>query len=510
MKYHLVPGNREKWCQSAIIIVVSLFLCLPVHLDTGCAYAAGRAGLRNHQAPEFAPLPPMQRFLSGTALNRRKYAENIRNANEFLSSENHFRIFWGNDIDPWDANWHDTDGNGTPQWIDVIAQALEDAHAIQYSQGFAVPYGMDRYALDVYIANTGMEILNSETGSWEKVTISSGYFALTEINEADACAWFVFNSDFSNIVSSSDEMTVLRVTAAHELFHAVQRSYYPWNDSSKISNARWDKEGWWFEASAAWMEEICEPDANDYAEYVRDFLARPDKSITTFDGNREYGASVYCGYLWMKYGGASLWQTVFENASSDGLEDSIDSALSQSGGPSFYRSVAEFWSFAAHPEDTWPDGALYKSSSAPEISQTVNAIPSDFSVKRFSPDRLGAYLIKLDKTIEKPAGLTISNVSSDSAWIAAMSAEDVTDPITKELKPGIERNLSYSGSDSYIAIVNVSETQGSQNFDLGIDEGDVNDLPDNDNSCDGDNTDSGGGSSGCFIDSAGLLFFKIP
>jgi len=57
----------------------------------------------------------------------------------------------------------------------------------------------------------------------------------------------------------------MKVTAAHEFFHAIQFGY-PLGDG-------WD---WWMEASATFMEDEAFDAVNDYRQYLRPWLSSPE------------------------------------------------------------------------------------------------------------------------------------------------------------------------------------------------------------------------------------------
>ena len=84
------------------------------------------------------------------------------------------------------------------------------------------------------------------------------------------------------------ELNALRVTAAHESFHAIQFSYYHGSDGS-----------WWEEASATWMEEVAFTEVDDYLQYLCDFILAPARALNSAPGfgNRVYGATVFAHFL---------------------------------------------------------------------------------------------------------------------------------------------------------------------------------------------------------------------
>jgi len=304
----------------------------------------------------------------------------------------HFRVLWGDDYPKSDPGWADNDGSGTPDWVEVISEALEEAYAGFAAMGFAAPYGSEKYYLDAYVADTGVII----EGDLVDSGVDENYYAYTMIDVDYKVAYFIFNDAFPP--SANDALEILKVTAAHELFHAVQRAYYPWDDEVAISNERWLREGWWTEASATWMEDVIYPEINDYVEYVNNFMANPEESLTSMNGLREYGASAFVGYLWDNYGDAPLVQNSMLRILDLGVEGAVESVLSENGDPMFHEVVAFFWTFAAAPDGVWADGDLFMPALP---ARSASALPFEFSSNGLSaPQRYGANIIK----IPNPAG----------------------------------------------------------------------------------------------------------
>ena len=77
----------------------------------------------------------------------------------------------------------------------------------------------------------------------------------------------------------------LRVTATHELYHAIQVHY----QDPQIYT-------FWFEASAAGVEEVVNPDVDDYIQYIPDFAKSVGKSLNDIENN--YSLCVLYLYLY--------------------------------------------------------------------------------------------------------------------------------------------------------------------------------------------------------------------
>jgi hypothetical protein len=457
------------WRKANIIFLILFLLLWGFGSDALAIRSA--TSLRSRKPDRFVPIPPVRRDAYFRAL-REVVPIPTRNAQVYPTA--HFRVLWGNNYNHSDPDWADPNGNNIPTWVEVLADALEYSYNVQTTAGFPNPAGVDQYYLDVYIGNTGIQVQDLQTGQWNSVVISSSFYAYTEIDTktdpSHPIAYFVFNNDFST--HTAQEQSVLRATAAHELFHAVQRVYYPWDDEVLIDNIRWAKEMWWFESTCTWMEEICYPEINDYIAFVKLFLADPQLPLGSAAGNREYGAAIFPGFLWLNYGEASIWKAVFENAFASGVENALSAALTGNGNPPLADVLAMFWSLAAHPEDAWPDGQMYYDAQNPpqmlnEIIYGSQELPRFISTTVWNaPDRFGTNLFRfitggpgqtVEMIIEKynPGAVWRVGVSMPGSASVAVWAPDATHPKVSFTADGV----------FYVAMVNISEINGSQLYD---------------------------------------------
>ncbi len=442
---------------------------------------AGRLGLRDERPGTIVP-PPTDR--GDARAPRAALPAPAAGTRQYTAPSGRFRILWGDRFDPADPHWTDRDGDGLPDWITFLSDALEAAHAVQSGHGFPVPYGMDRYLLDVYVANTGVEARDPDTGRWTPVTLPSYYYAYTEIDEIRGTSYFVFNDDLSGL--TDDETGALSATAAHELFHAVQRTVYPWDDEVAVADAQWRRDAWWFEATATWMEEICFPAVDDYLPYVRDLLSRPETALTTTDGYREYGLGILAGYLWIRHGGPLLWVEVLQEGRELGIEAALTAALARRGAPPFAHAVAAFWSQTAHPDDLWSDGDRFYDGGGPRLTDTIPGLPHTLSPGvDAAPGRFGANLIGV--TIP-PAPLYLEmEDDGGKAWVCGFSEAGAAETVTADLGTGPSVRFGKGTPRAYLAVINTSDGGPAPYMFTATDQ-----IPQPSN---------GGGGGGCFIGS---------
>ncbi len=171
-----------------------------------------------------------------------------------------------------------------------------------------------------------------------------GAYGFTAYENTPADAYLAIDNNFSAVPANLDpegtQKGAIKVTAAHELFHAFQ---------FQLTTDIYDN-GWWMEASSTWMESEVYPTVLDYLNYVGSkyddtndngrwdngepyysvdgtlagnsnryelWFDLPEFPIDTFDGLHEYGTAVWCLYLSEKYDKATIkniWARVASGA----------------------------------------------------------------------------------------------------------------------------------------------------------------------------------------------------
>jgi hypothetical protein len=201
----------------------------------------------------------------------------------------------------------DINGNGVPDYVDTCAAVLDhvwskEIDTLGYSpppsDGWYSLYGLDnggdgRY--DIYLLNLGSTYLGAtypETTNTTPPIVWTSFITLDN-NYTD------YPPDVLALHSQYDW---LRVTAAHEFFHAVQFGY----DASEFELGAGEMvKPYWMEMSATWMEDQVYDYINDYINYLTAFFNFPWLSLRTFRSTADlhaYGAVVWPIYLGEKYG----------------------------------------------------------------------------------------------------------------------------------------------------------------------------------------------------------------
>jgi len=173
-----------------------------------------------------------------------------------------------------------------------------------------------------------------------------GYVSSDDFSERQVAPYIVLDNDFTEFQLGPQYS--LRVTVAHEFFHAIQFAY-------DVGEAAWFTEG-----TAVWIEDVAYPTINDYLQYIQlSQVARPLQPVNTTGGLERYGAVTFWKYLTEGYNSNSLIRSIWTAAdfprNKNGLTATKDvlKARGYSWVPAFARSA--IW--ATLPAGTYADRA---------------------------------------------------------------------------------------------------------------------------------------------------------
>ncbi|TAN42602.1 MAG: hypothetical protein EPN25_02760 [Nitrospirae bacterium] len=156
-----------------------------------------------------------------------------------------------------------------------------------------------------------------------------GSFGYTSFDAFPSDTYIVIDNDFSSVPQNLDpagtQKGAIKVTAAHELFHAFQ-----FQRTIDIAG-----NGWWMESSSTWMEDEVYPEVKDYLNYIglryndvndngrwdsgepyftisgqnagtlartAKWFDRPDTSLNTYNSSFEYGNIIWVKFLSENFG----------------------------------------------------------------------------------------------------------------------------------------------------------------------------------------------------------------
>lgn len=418
----------------------------------------------------------------------------------------HFKIHYTEDNTNGDAAY-DSDGvQGTvPSFITGLGSYLDASWTeVVTNRGYTAPAsdgaagGDGRF--DVYVLNL------------------SAVYGYTTFDSTPADTYIAIENDFSGFPSNLDSdprFGALKVTAAHEFFHAVQFQY-----SYSLADA------WWMEASSTWMEDEVYPSVNDYLNllgrkyddtndngewdsgetyYDLDgttpagttgrpggWFDAPDYPLDSSLSDHEYGTAIWVKYLSKVYGSdvvRSIWSRM------GGGVGALASVTDELGarGTSLGAAYSAFES--ANYRRDYPDGNYYPlihhSATYTSYPQTVSGFLSHLSSDFYAlkPDGSSSVLT-----------LTFSNMNTGNNAVRLI--------LVKGTGGYDEQDVALTGSSvstqvagfgttysKVVAIVmNISSTQDglAYSFTASKDGGSTSEG----------SSSGGGGGGGCFIATA--------
>lgn len=207
----------------------------------------------------------------------------------------------------------------TLQYAQTVAQYAEDVynhHIVQL--GYHEPYpdggfwfgGDDRY--DIYLMDLG-----------------PGLYGLTSPDTSFAVGEGIKATSFLDVHThyetfpgyGNNPLAALRVTLAHEFFHAIQ-FWYDYSEFDDETVEQTTKAHGWMEMSAVWMEEETYDDVNDYYYYLPYYIPHLEFPLRFFvpagEGRNDwdeyyaYGAGLFPIFLTQVFG-RDIIKTIWEN-----------------------------------------------------------------------------------------------------------------------------------------------------------------------------------------------------
>lgn len=247
-----------------------------------------------------------------TNIDHVSYRDNAVNA----ACSAHFCIHW-TDTGRHAVSPTDADTNGTPDYVDSVQTEMENVWSVIVDDlGFKAPKSdvtsdntvppADAGKLDVYLVESGSDGVYGycTTDDPNLLNPSSGY------EYFDGSAYCALDDDFNpSQFGGAPAAESLRVTAAHEFFHAVQLAYAAGHDT------------WMSEGTATLMEDVVHDDVDDNYQYLSvSSLRTPNVPLDFGSSPYHYGA-----WLWWRFlseleqtGGLPIIRETWENAALDG------------------------------------------------------------------------------------------------------------------------------------------------------------------------------------------------
>ncbi len=398
----------------------------------------------------------------------------------YVSPGKHFEIYYSpllndsllkKDFIGYDQvnNWRQKTNlpNGIPDFVDEIAWALDSSWSMEIDKfGFNQPYP--------YID----QIRNSAL--YKVVVVNeNGYGSTFPVKKAEnQNGWsslIHININYGSFTNGASFESGIRVTCAHEFFHAIQFAMTN-NVSDEYSLVLDDYPLTWIEGTAACMEELAFPDINDYLQYTNLFFSSPTISFV-HDGERETASysnfysnvllALYLYYHTQQQPDISFIRSIFVNSFVNKIPFFQNlSITSKSNGRSWTELLNRFHTasyFTGKRFDTsvflsdaqlftdW-DYSIYNSNSYGPSKQSI------------SPFAMGIYHHKpiffSDTLTIKMEYESQNNISADQTWAASLilrkSGRDTIVPISLDMNGGglIKISSWKAFTDAIVIITN--------------------------------------------------------
>ncbi|MEW6653908.1 MAG: MXAN_6640 family putative metalloprotease [Bacteroidota bacterium] len=176
---------------------------------------------------------------------------------------------------------YDKSGNNKPGYdLSELAKAVDSSYNYEVNILKYPPpisdgtFGGDN-KYDIYIKN----LSNGEYG----------YTTMDENNVSKGTNYIVIDNDFSGSNYATNGINAARVTAAHELHHAIQMSNYIYRASDSF----------YHEATSTAMEEFVYDDVNDYYYYIDSYFLNTSRALAMYRG---YNLAIWNIFLRDRFG----------------------------------------------------------------------------------------------------------------------------------------------------------------------------------------------------------------
>ena len=173
-------------------------------------------------------------------------------------------------------NLDDSNLNGLPDYIEEVGIAADYVDSILVDVMNFLPVNPDDDGVyDIYVEDLGV-----------------GYYGVNNLDfnslgEHVGSSYIKIDNKYEEGDYYTSGLDAMKVTVAHEFFHAIQRSYQLQFTTESL---------FFFEMSSTWIEDIIYPNVNDYIDsgWLSTFYNNPNKDIRETDG---YSIALYAHFL---------------------------------------------------------------------------------------------------------------------------------------------------------------------------------------------------------------------
>lgn len=387
----------------------------------------------------------------------------------------HFKIHF------LDKQTYPTQANAATQtFVDAVALALEEVWEKEHGLGYAAvpsdlsaPKNGGDGSYDVYLTNIG----------------PSGYYGYVQPEGASAeslrpygaYSYMVLDNDYTDAVFNdyTDPLLPMKVTAAHEYFHAIQMGYSYAEDSA------------FMEQTATWMEDVVYPAVHDNYQYLGEvytdtngngqytageaYVDRnangqrdsgspdyPEAPLDAFDepAQIQYGRFVWIHYLAQNYSAALIRDVWVTCSQIPGNTYAVIDATLQGKGASLAGAYQSYASWG-YDKSAFTDGANY-----PLVWVGRTQSGASISVTSTSPQ---LHLSTVYAQILNPSGGYSFNSSGGTAALTVLvdNGNGLLQHQAVSLRSGDGRWTAPAGTVKAIAVIsNVSSTVDGMSWDF--------------------------------------------
>ncbi|MCY3555388.1 MAG: DUF6055 domain-containing protein [Gemmatimonadetes bacterium] len=415
-------------------------LCGTLHLHPFVQPPEGGLAARTHRPEQVGPGRPTVPG-EGDRTNNLGHTYTAE-PESYVSPGGHFKIWYVTTTEDrpgagWPELEDETDGT-VPAYVRHCAVFLDESRRVIVEELGYRPPPVDYDHHDRYVA---MDADDGGDGLYDVYITDlpsqfSGYTRPEAVATGAALpSYIVVDNDYAESRRTVEKaLDLLRITVAHEYFHAVQFGY----DAGE--------EAFWLEQSAVWMEEQVYDEVDDYLTYLptfSGFLTEPWISLDTANGEHEYAGVLWPLYLEKRHG-RDLIRNIWERAGTSRALDAIDGGL-RSVGSDLKSAFQEFTTWNVFTGDranadrfheegaAWPQVEL---SGQHGLHEHDRQDPSD--TYRFDgplipalqyPDHLAANYIRFVPDPSLHGGLRIDFTGITGEWGVSVAASGNVDTV---------------------------------------------------------------------------------
>ncbi|MFZ5981165.1 MAG: MXAN_6640 family putative metalloprotease [Candidatus Zixiibacteriota bacterium] len=301
----------------------------------------------------------------------------------------------------------DVNVNGVPDYVEQMALIADSvyAHVID-TLGYPAPPTDAFYDTQGGDGRYDIYILDLNGGAYGLDYIDERYLGPRSMQ---ATSFIVLDNDYYEYYIYEDDnpqpiylyrerpLDAVRVTMAHEYFHAVQFGLdFQETEPGDVVSRRY-----WMEISAVWMEEEIYDNINDYYTYLEYFFSYPQTSLQQFNNYSDihpYASVVFALYLSETYGRdviRNIWFRCAEYGAGPHFLIAANEIIDSAGGgeADFNTAFRDFalWNFFTGPNRSAhsPDGMGYSErANYPEIPYTRTRFLYDAELNEYILDTI--------------------------------------------------------------------------------------------------------------------------